>query len=81
MAIISLHLDIYLKVVSQQRKNHLHLLYTTISSMMVTEVDCSQTSINMEIRILLSLYRRVMLEHSTTTYLCKRWNSNGISLG
>nr|DAH29959.1 MAG TPA: hypothetical protein [Caudoviricetes sp.] len=48
--------------------------------MMVTEVDCSQTSISMEIRILLSLYRRVMLEHSTTTYLCKRWNSNGISL-
>nr|DAN23440.1 MAG TPA_asm: hypothetical protein [Bacteriophage sp.]DAT27244.1 MAG TPA: hypothetical protein [Caudoviricetes sp.] len=80
MAIISLHLDIYLKVVLQQRKDHLHLLYTTISSMMVTEVDCSQTSISMEIRILLSLYRRVMLELSITTFLYKLWNSNGTSL-
>nr|DAV76955.1 MAG TPA: hypothetical protein [Caudoviricetes sp.] len=48
--------------------------------MMVTEVDCSQTLINMETRTLLSLYRRVMLELSIIIFLYKLWNSNGISL-
>nr|DAO24287.1 MAG TPA: hypothetical protein [Caudoviricetes sp.] len=57
------------------------LLYTTTSFTMVIEVVCSQTLISMEIMTLLSLYRRVTLELSITTYLYKRWNSNGISLG
>nr|DAL65001.1 MAG TPA_asm: hypothetical protein [Caudoviricetes sp.] len=81
MAIISLHLGIYLKVVSQQRKDHLYLLYTTISFTMVTEVVYSRILISMEIKSLLSSSRKEMLEHSTITYLYKRWNSNGISLG
>nr|DAH97317.1 MAG TPA: hypothetical protein [Bacteriophage sp.] len=81
MEITSLHLDIFLRVVLQQRKDLLALLYTTISSTMATEVVCSQILINMEIRTLLSLYRRATLEPSIITYLYKQWNSNGISLG
>nr|DAT77467.1 MAG TPA: hypothetical protein [Caudoviricetes sp.] len=51
----------------------------TTSSTKETEVDCNQTSISMEIKILLNLLRMVMLERNIIHYLCKQWNSSGIN--